>query len=115
MVEDTHRVLEAACIKRAAVLGLSLGGMVAQEFALRHPERTSALVLCSTTHGGRDATPVSSSAAGGEDLGRDAASPAHRCCCCSISAVSFCCTHAACGRPAETNATAERPRVSRGQ
>jgi len=33
-------------IQRAVLVGLSLGGMVAMDFALEHPERVEALVLC---------------------------------------------------------------------
>ena len=36
----------------ALVVGVSFGGMVAQEIALRHPERVSKLVLACTSSGG---------------------------------------------------------------
>ena len=36
---DARRVLDASPLDRAVVVGLSMGGMVAQELALRHPSR----------------------------------------------------------------------------
>lgn len=48
--------LEAEGIPRIDLVGHSIGGMLAQEFALRFPERVRALVLYATTpaFGGRD-------------------------------------------------------------
>jgi 3-oxoadipate enol-lactonase len=45
---DVIALLDALAIKRAAFVALSLGGMIAQYTAARHPERFSALVLCDT-------------------------------------------------------------------
>lgn len=48
---DVVAVLDGAGIRRAHVAGVSLGGMVAQELAIDHPERVDGLVLVSTTPG----------------------------------------------------------------
>jgi 3-oxoadipate enol-lactonase len=52
MAADTAAVLDAAGCERAHVLGVSLGGLVAQELALAFPERIDRLVLVSTLPGG---------------------------------------------------------------
>jgi pimeloyl-ACP methyl ester carboxylesterase len=57
MASDGVAVLDAAGEARAHVYGISLGGMVAQELALRHPERIGGLVLGATTPGGPRAIP----------------------------------------------------------
>lgn len=46
---EVRHVLDALGVDRAALVGLSLGGMVAQAFALDSPERTRALVLAHTS------------------------------------------------------------------
>jgi 3-oxoadipate enol-lactonase len=58
MVGDVVAVLDAAGIRRAHVLGASLGGMVAQELAITHPERVDGLVLVCTTPGWPFAYPM---------------------------------------------------------
>jgi 3-oxoadipate enol-lactonase len=56
LADDAVAVLDAAAVERAHVYGISLGGMIAQEIALRHPERVARLVLGATTSGGDGAT-----------------------------------------------------------
>jgi pimeloyl-ACP methyl ester carboxylesterase len=51
MVGDALAVLDDAGIAAAHVLGASLGGMIAQELAVRNPERVCRLILACTTPG----------------------------------------------------------------
>jgi pimeloyl-ACP methyl ester carboxylesterase len=52
---DAVHLLDALEIERAHVFGISMGGMVAQELALAHPDRAGALVLGCTWAGGEGA------------------------------------------------------------
>jgi 3-oxoadipate enol-lactonase len=52
LAADAARLLDAIGIDSAHVYGLSMGGMVAQELAIRFPERVRGLVLGGTTPGG---------------------------------------------------------------
>ena len=55
---DAVRLLDALDLHSAHVYGLSMGGMIAQEMAIRFPDRVRALVLGATSHGGpRSALP----------------------------------------------------------
>ena len=58
MAADAAAVLDAAGVERAHVFGISMGGMIAQEFALSVPDRVNALVLGCTAPGGRGAVPA---------------------------------------------------------
>jgi len=60
MADDVAAATSDAGIERAIVVGISMGGMIAQHVALRHAERVEGLVLLATTPGlphGRLASP----------------------------------------------------------
>jgi len=52
MASDAAAVLGAAGVERAHVFGFSMGGMIAQEFALQYPKRVRSLILGCTSAGG---------------------------------------------------------------
>jgi len=50
---DTIALMDRLEIKKAHILGGSMGGMAAQEIAIEHPERLDKLILSSTSAGGQ--------------------------------------------------------------
>jgi pimeloyl-ACP methyl ester carboxylesterase len=58
MARDAMAVVEAAGHDRVHVFGVSMGGMIAQEFALTYPGRTISLILGCTTAGGPQSVPA---------------------------------------------------------
>lgn len=52
--DDAAAVLDAAGIDQAHVLGISMGGLIAQEFYHRHAERVASLILAASSVGGGD-------------------------------------------------------------
>src|ERR1700733_13578989 len=55
MASDAAAVLDAARVFDAHVFGISMGGMIAQEFALQYPQRTRSLILGCPSAGGPSA------------------------------------------------------------
>lgn len=73
--DDGVAVLDGLRIDRATVLGASFGGMVAQQLAVRHPGRVSALVLAATGPGSAHLVRRPDRAASDALLGRGARTP----------------------------------------
>ena len=53
MADDAAGLLDALDIRAAHIVGASMGGMIAQTFAIAHPERTLTLVSIMSTTGNR--------------------------------------------------------------
>ena len=53
MADDTAGLMDALGIKAAHICGASMGGMIAQQLAVRHPARVKSLTLMMTSSGSR--------------------------------------------------------------
>jgi 3-oxoadipate enol-lactonase len=74
-VEDLEQIFEHFLLRRAALVGLSMGGVIAQKFAFKNPQLLDALVLVDTTpHGVGEEVRTENVLAAIDDLGIAAAS-----------------------------------------
>lgn len=60
-ISQVEIALDRARLERAVIAGVSYGGLIATEFAARHPERVSALVLANALHTSWHPDPVQQS------------------------------------------------------
>jgi len=54
MMDDLNGLMNVLGIEKASFMGASMGGFMAMEMAIRHPEKVDKLVLLSTTAGGKE-------------------------------------------------------------
>jgi len=59
LADDLAALMDTLGIEKAHILGISMGGFIAQDLALRYPEKVDRLVLVSTSAGGPDHVPMS--------------------------------------------------------
>jgi len=62
LAADLAGLLNALGIESAVVMGHSMGGFIAQAFALEYPGKVSKLILCSTNFGGPRHVPITAEA-----------------------------------------------------
>lgn len=55
LANDTYQLIEDLKLKKPAVLGISMGGMIAQELAILHPDKLGSLILINTAIAGHQA------------------------------------------------------------
>ena len=54
LAEDIIGIMDFEKLENAHILGISLGGMIAQELAIEFPQRVNKLILLSTHYGGKN-------------------------------------------------------------
>lgn len=53
LAEDTYQLIQNLRLKKTAVLGISMGGMIGQQLAILHPDKISQLILINTAIAGK--------------------------------------------------------------
>jgi pimeloyl-ACP methyl ester carboxylesterase len=53
LANDTYQLIEKLGLKKPAVVGISMGGMIAQELAVLHPDAVGSLILINTSIAGQ--------------------------------------------------------------
>ncbi|MFW9887423.1 MAG: alpha/beta fold hydrolase [Candidatus Thorarchaeota archaeon] len=56
--DDTVGLIDALGIEKAHILGISMGGLIAQQIAISYPERVRSLILVATHFGGPNHIPI---------------------------------------------------------
>ena len=56
--DDTVGLMKSLNIENAHILGISMGGLIAQQIAISYPQKVRSLVLISTNFGGPNAIPM---------------------------------------------------------
>lgn len=62
MADDVARLLESLNIEKAHILGVSMGGYIAQKLAIKYPQKVKSLVLGCTSFGGPQSIPLTEEA-----------------------------------------------------
>ena len=62
MADDVARLLESLSIEKAHILGVSMGGYIAQTLAIKYPHKVKSLVLGCTSFGGPQSVPLTEEA-----------------------------------------------------
>lgn len=57
LAEDTYRLITKLKLNKPYVIGISMGGMIAQQLAIRHAEDLGGLILINTAIAGHEAIP----------------------------------------------------------
>jgi pimeloyl-ACP methyl ester carboxylesterase len=57
LANDIYQLIQHLSLQKPAILGISMGGMIAQQLAVMHPDKLGQLILINTVIAGRQAIP----------------------------------------------------------